>query len=628
MNKIGLWTALLTVVASGFWAMNRALPDERAAVTPKRETPTDRSQAGASAHGWPSLNRDGWPIGQQRSYTATTRSTWRNAGDSREPKTALEGEFDINVTASGMHGERKILRLDVRARRLALSGGAELEDLKPSFNRGAAQGVPVLMAPSGSFERIVLPDDLDTWTHGLLRQLAANLQVVLPGATPGPRWTSREHDMAGEYVARYERADVDLLHKRKVDYLSHVQGNMTQAREGRSVITLRDDGIPTRVRTDYDETLKVGDTTVTYAVHDNLSLIGVHTVAVEPPSLGAQAGIALSQGSTSKLYSRDYYEKLAKGHDVRSVLEGLQADDDPRERTSRMSILEAILRTRGQGAVQEAQTAVRELDDEDAVRYVIGAMEGAFTPEAQRALVDLARDPELGPERRTAVINQLGFGDDAVVGTLRELAEMASDDGFDEALQTSAELALGGAIRRADTEDPAVAEVAAEAVTRLSEQALHAQTRQTRITAVDALGNSGQASALPAIKTLLQDQDPVIRETSVAALRHLSGSDVDVMINDRLLSDDSSRVRRAAADTLRVRELTPDTRSALSEVIVSEPEVEVRQTAVNSAKVQLTRHPQLLDALAVAAERDSDEHIRASAAEAVASQGKVVTAPN
>lgn len=242
---------------------------------------------------------------------------------------------------------------------------------------------------------------------------------------------------------------------------------------------------------------------------------------------------------------------------------------------------------------------------------LVQALGLANHPEARRSLADLARDAGVAADLRVAAIRGLAQ-DDPDPATLASL-ESLLDDG-DSPLREAAAYAYGTSLAAQRRLDPAAA---ATALARLATRVEQAGGGDRRILALRALGNAGDAAALPAIRYALDDSAPDIREAAVQALSSVMAPGVDEVITRVLRHDASASVRARAIFAAGQRDPTTYA-DALADLALQDPEGSVRSSAVAMLGRILATAPRAREALARVASADPDPELRKRARQLLA----------
>ncbi len=151
------------------------------------------------------------------------------------------------------------------------------------------------------------------------------------------------------------------------------------------------------------------------------------------------------------------------------------------------------------------------------------------------------------------------------------------------------------------------------------------QDARVRAAAIEALGELGEASALPALVESLQDVDPAVRELSVIAISHHHGDAAHAQL---MAATRSSHPEVRFQAILCVAELCGDRAEPQIRRLLSDDDARVRASAVRAAAALPGEHrsPNLLAALASALD-DDDRLVRGEAAVLLGSLGDARAVP-
>jgi HEAT repeat protein len=454
-----------------------------------------------------------------------------------------------------------------------------------------------------------------------VKTAAAMRQVVL---RPGQMWTAAEQEPTGEYEAQYTRGPGPLaLGKRRTRYtrLSTARGLRPTADVGTAevsdvttiVLTAEDelDRLDTRVQT----TVRPGDGLPTVAgklhgsfvLHDrgaDASKVGdferrraaldrVEMITKPDVSVTAEAWREADRQAVGTRTLTDLAASLAQ-----------VPVEDKRARAEAMATLRADFRLRPEDASRAAAlVATAAVDDGKAITAALG---GVGSPEAQRALVAIVDNPGVPlPVRLNAstAILLLEQPDPAVV---TDLQRQMNDP--NEHIRGAAALALGSVIQRLATEHPAEHDAALGALVASLQTA---PTATERVTALRALGNSGDARVTPLASQAYSDQSVAVRIAAVHAVRFVPGAEADALITRAMLADPDPRVRVQAVDTATAHRFVPTYFPAYEAILGGDNFPLVRRAVARSLATSSGLHQAA--ALLQRAAQDPSQDVRAVA---------------
>lgn len=576
-----------------------------------------------------------WGTGTQRTYELSTVRTVRFSTDTaptEELKLALSGRWDVTVLEANALAVLAEVQLDEL--KLDLGGdAAQLERLR----KGLETPFFLEMEPSGRLRGLRLRRGTDPVVRGFLKAVAASLQYT-GGA--GPSWLSDEIDATGEYQARYQLSvDGTRCDKGRVRYtrVAAVQGLLpiesvgATSGELRAAFTLaRTDDASARVEAlTATDTLAVdagpGMPRVSSESRVSLRLLGGTVQAdeileqwlrlakgpdYEPAPLGKS-----DEDPDSGRRSDEQLVQGARFEDLLAQLRKLPPGEDGQERASLLVRLSALMRL-DPAAARRAQLAIAQGTEVPAARTLLGALGGAGSPAAQEALVQVGESAALSPELRMNAVAALGLSDQPEEASAAALQRLASDPNTD--VRSTALLALGNtalAQRRQGQTGEAAAAVD-EILARLSA----AQTEDEQLLYLQALGNTGDPRALPALQAALRVPSVEVRKAAAQGLRFIpsdsGGASPDQLLTEAL-RDPAAPVRLGALFAVSFRPLLVFL-PALQQLVLHDGDEGVRSETVNllgralgSAGAQLM--PGVLHTLKQVAERDPAPRVRRAA---------------
>jgi hypothetical protein len=565
------------------------------------------------------------PVGHERRWSpgatyvyeienARTITVRGDTGPSPSRALGLSGRLSISVIGPVDDGIALRLALD----EVHPGPGATALPLDAAQLSGAFHAV---VEPTGRFASLSFPRGLDGNARATLKVLASALQLVVPGPAAA-EWRTTEQDASGEYEAAYS-ATGDAIHKIKERFV-RVRGprglgpvkDPSMVQIASSIDFAIDASGWPRLASE-DETLTVAASamrieaksrtaarlTAVVQHPDPAELARVAAAerdALEPEPEADAAGFATAR--------RHADEGLVDGASYAMLLGDLAATD-VKLRNRTMARMAALFRTQPDAAAQAAASILHGNLGDEAAKRVIGALGGAGTADAQRALSSILDADRASAATRDDAAAALGMTRNPSDDTQRALARAARSP--DPSLASTATLGLGNVIKHMNEQasgDPS------DALALLVERLQRAASDPERILCLDALGNSGDPGALPAIEPYLASATTELRATAVGALRFLT------TVDDRLviaLQDSAASVRRAAASALSYRAITPML-SVVTLVLHNDPDPSTRLALVAALRLRKRAEPGLAELLAWAAEHDPAPEVRNAARSAAA----------
>jgi len=148
---------------------------------------------------------------------------------------------------------------------------------------------------------------------------------------------------------------------------------------------------------------------------------------------------------------------------------------------------------------------------------------------------------------------------------------------------------------------------------------LRAATDQSAvIDALEAIGNSGHPSTLPALRPHLLAADESVRAAAVAALRWNPSQAAEKGLLKALDKDKSVRIRGAVISAYGFRPVTTRAETALARAALNDPSSTVRIGAMNDLYRVRFRRPEVLDVVRKVAAQDKDAEVQKAARELLA----------
>jgi hypothetical protein len=584
---------------------------------PRRAAP--RQVPGGSAHpaARPAAVERQWSPGATYVYeieNARTIAMHGDAGPSPSRALGLSGRLTIAVVGPVEDG--MLLRLaldDIRP-----GPGAAVLPLDISQLSGAFHAV---VEPTGRFASLSFPRGLDGSTRATLKVLASALQLVVPDPAAAA-WRTTEQDASGEYEAAYSAAG-DAIHKIKERFV-RVRGprglgpvkdpSMVQIASSND-FALDASGWPRLASEDEKLTVTAGAMRVEATSRTTARLTAVvrHPAPAELTRLAAAERNALEPDPEADAAGfatarRHADEGLVDGASYRALLGDLAASN-VKLRNRTMARMAALFRLHPDDAALAAASVLRGDLGAEPTKRVIGALGGAGTQDAQRALSSILDADRASSEMRDDAAAALGMTRSPSDDSLRALARAARSS--DPALASTATLGLGNIVKRMNEQgsgDPS------DALALLIDRLQRATDDTERILCLDALGNTGDPRALPAIEPFLADPRTDVRAAAAGALRFIASVDDKIVT---ALQDSAALVRRAAAGALSYRAITPML-SAVTLVLQHDPDATTRLALVTALRLRKRQEPALGGLLSWAAEHDPAVEVRNAAKGAAA----------
>jgi hypothetical protein len=565
--------------------------------------------------GWGEIGRDAWPVGQKRTYDVNLSTTLVGKGEQGTQEFALTADLHMALTAFARTSHATSVRVELSAEQVRQRKNGAESVTTADFNHALEKPFAISIAHSGTIVQIYLETGSDPMVHGIVRALISGLQFVPPADGKQLRWSNTETDSTGEFVAEYQRVSELGFKKSRRKYIGGIDQSFGLRKRDRTGITelkMLDDGTPRLVDSRYVEVLDSDRAKMRAETRVHMRLTAVERVQVEAVVMSKRNAGTLAAPPTSIRRPADHYAQLAAGQSVAGVLRQLEQSDrdDPHARSALMHKLEAVIRMQGDAAAAEAAASVRSLANDADAQIVMGALDDAQTPAAQRALRELASDANLSSDQRITAIMHLGLGADPTAETLEGLQHMVDSPELNQEQRDTALMALGGSLRNADPMLKAPIEASMD---YLLGQATTARTAQEHINAISSLGNTGNSAAMSTLEQALKSPEAPFRAAGVSGLRHMQEEKVDALIAGTARDDDDAQVRSYALGTLRYRSLTSETKAALLAAAEQDPDVSVRLVAVDVLAEHMDKDTTLVAALLRSSKRDANETVRSRA---------------
>jgi HEAT repeat protein len=247
----------------------------------------------------------------------------------------------------------------------------------------------------------------------------------------------------------------------------------------------------------------------------------------------------------------------------------------------------------------------------------MGALTKAGTPDAVRAIANLARDVEATEELRGTAIDHLSIMHEPTLESIAQLEQLKSDETLDPELRNSATLGLAAATRTSAS-DVLSDEQKAHYLQQFELDLDNAGSTNERKLAISAIGNAAPAEALKLLEAPLSSGTSSERSSAVYALRHVDNPEAEARVVSIMLEDDSARVRGSAAAALGGRSsVSEQSASALGRAMITETDAAVQRSLIQVAAGLLRQYPELKSAVTHLAATGADEDTRKQAASVI-----------
>lgn len=192
---------------------------------------------------------------------------------------------------------------------------------------------------------------------------------------------------------------------------------------------------------------------------------------------------------------------------------------------------------RAQGAIQLGVNSAL-------FKAALGALITAGTPEAQAAALKIYSDPSCPVSGKGAILSAFTTTQAPLSSATQDFLASAMKNESNPDLSQGASYALGSSIQKA-TDDSQKG----DAIEALRQRYLSSNGNVSdQLSALDAIGNSGQAAYLPDLRSIIQsaDAESVLKAKAVFALRFIRSNEATDLLAQSLGSVDS-QIRQAAA---------------------------------------------------------------------------------
>jgi hypothetical protein len=570
-----------------------------------------------------------WVVGESHVYAyhnARTLSVGADLEHAKEHPLGLDAE--LVLTPVSADAKEVQVRVELRGARMTSVDPPPVDAAKGEL----AKPFYATFEPSGRAVRFHFDPAVGSEARDHLKAVIATLQLVAPGGDLQGDWESTEEDGTGEYVARYSaRGSMPTVRKVKLRYdrVHTAKGLVPPVDVGEyrvtsdGTTTLSDDGWPRSMDDDERVAIELKGQKLGIAM-TSVTTATLARVERAPELVGAFE----REGKTMEARTFDVQDQIAagragidvariKGDDfgaMTATLRGLSASSrEDQTHANRMLVrLGALMRVHPEDA-DEAQAAIVEDPESLTAQVLEGALGSAGTPQAQHALGAVATNGALPAPTRVRALAALGQVAQPTAETVAATrAAMAAPE---HDVQSTATLALGNEGRSPPqgAEDP---------VTVLLGRLAAATTPAEEIVDLQALGNSWDERALPAIEKMVLGQatSAPVRAAAVGALVFMQAPEVDPLINAELTRDFSPEVRVKALMDIDRRGAGSFSGSILG-TLKADPSSNVRGRTLAVVLKDGAAIPGALEAVTWTATKDPDPGLRATAAAALRGGG-------
>ncbi len=478
---------------------------------------------------------------------------------------------------------------------------------------------------NGALARLHFPNTMAPAIQNLLLAMVTELQVVRQGNLQEP-WTFVEQDGNGEYLAAYQPLkEAGWFSKRKIKYLHAASGpNAPISASGTSDRATQVDIVRSERTYKLDEAGRLreirGEESLNASLAGGLIKLTTSSTLILDETKTEQDASQVSAFAKEsarlvtmpvKQVSLDTNAEMARQdrtllggatlEDLLKALDALGNEASPEERQPIIQRLRALFRL-NEPACKTAVTAAKENRQ---VAAIVGALTLAGTPAAQKALFSLVEDETLPLDVRQSAIRSISHQFEPEESVLAGLAGMMDD--ADPVIRQMVRFSYGAQARALLQSKPEIAEsIARTLVGRLSKA-----SDDDRPDFVTALGNTGHPAALPALKTVIEESDDVIRARAIQAVGGIEGHETDALLLT-LAKHDNEAVRASAASAMAKRPAGPFL-ELLVDMAENDPVRDVRNTAIDVVGRRSTQFPKLLQVLKEVSEKDPEKKNREQA---------------
>lgn len=472
----------------------------------------------------------------------------------------------------------------------------------------------------GRFLSAQLPRAVPEFVGRLWAGLGALVQFA---GSDSERWTSTESDLVGTFAASYERAAKNTFNKRKIAYTSIAAERVSYSVE-EGVASIRFDDAGQWSGTVGRERLRAS--VGTGPIPEFVASTDVHLERVRGPFVvGDLANYKLVDVTTvapSKSFSQvpqsGALEARRKGWTVSQSISGLapfgsgtstKSDLERAQRAFSALVAHLTVDEKALGLVVAAIEADGPLSSS-----LLAALRDAGGEGCQSALARFAGSQSpISPDNRLEAARALSAVANPSPGTVSALNALRADP----LVGVQAKYGLGTVYHRLESSNPGLAGIAHDA---LNDELRAAQSPAELVSALVALGNAGDVGLIEHVRVHAASPITAVREAAAQALRRIEGTEADELLLG-LARDQQAAVRLSAVDAIGERRPTTIFLELVQLMAKSEPELVVRGKCIALLGQWVALVPALRATLEIIAQSESDENLKAYAANLVNRSG-------
>lgn len=461
---------------------------------------------------------------------------------------AVAGRWRVRELGGGRAVVRLLLEEGSAGREVAGAASAAGElPRQDELGEGA-----VLQVRDGALAAMAFSPGATARGRRLLTALATIFQRSSDGRGDGARWTALEEDLSGRYLAVYGR-DGAVVTRRRERYVAGRDGEALSEAAARG-LTAREDSRfelegeqlrTARVQLEVEQRLQEGAPPLRLAVTASLERDdedegesgGDEAAAAGDADDAGDGGWLAAQplgGHVDRPAARRAADlALLGGASLEQLLDEARRalGESSGARAQALARLAAAVRVRPEEAARLAEL-LRQPQEPALVRLVTGALSSTKVAAGTDALAGLL-DGALPAGARPAVVAALSLAEPATATSLAALRR-AMDGGDDAAAQ--AMLGMATHLRRLarDGAEAAARRQADAAFVELLGRLDRAEAGGAQRLLVTALGNAGEARALPALRQAMHSGDRALATAAVFSLRFVEGAEAEAGLREAL----------------------------------------------------------------------------------------------